>query len=49
MKSIQKLSKEERDVKMLIESIKDVLTDVPYDFVYDNAEEDDDYSDENFE
>lgn len=32
MRSIEKLSQEEKEVKILINSLKNVLTDVPYDF-----------------
>lgn len=42
MKSIQKISQEEKEVKLLIGSLKNVLTDVPYDFIYDNVEDDED-------
>lgn len=42
MKSIQKLSTEEKELKVLISSLKNVLTDVPYDFVYNNDGSDDD-------
>ena len=42
MKSIQKISQEEKEVKLLIGSLKNVLTDVPYDFIYDNEEDDED-------
>lgn len=42
MKSVQKLSQEEKEVKLLINSLKNVLTDVPYDFVYDNDDDDED-------
>lgn len=42
MKSIQKISQEEKEVKLLIGSLKNVLTDVPYDFIYDNVEDEDD-------
>lgn len=41
MKSIQKLTQEEKEVELLIGSLKNVLTDVPYDFVYDNDDDDD--------
>ena len=47
MKSIQKISQEEKEVKLLIGSLKNVLTDVPYDFIYDNEEDDED-DDENY-
>ena len=52
MKSIQKLSAEEKEIELLISSLKNVLTDVPYNFeyeTYDNDGEDDyDYEDEEF-
>lgn len=41
MKSVQKLSQEEKEVKLLISSLKNVLTDVPYDFVYDDNDDED--------
>ena len=50
MKSIQKIDREEREIELLISSLKNVLTDVPYDFMYDNVDDDDDnFEDENFE
>lgn len=42
MKSIQKVSQDEKEVKLLISSLKNVLTDVPYDFVYEDDENDED-------
>lgn len=39
MKSIQRLSQEEKEVKVLISSLKNVLTDVPYDFEWDDEED----------
>jgi len=39
---ISSVSKEEKEVKVLIDSLKNVLTDVPYDFVYENSEDDED-------
>ena len=41
MKSIQKIDREEREIELLISSLKNVLTDVPYDFVYDEDDDDD--------
>lgn len=41
MKSIQRLSQEEKEVKVLISSLKNVLTDVPYDFEWDDGNEED--------
>lgn len=35
MRSIERLSQEEKEVKVLIDSLKNVLTDVPYDFVWE--------------
>ena len=35
MRSIERLSQEEKEVKILIDSLKNVLTDVPYDFVWE--------------
>lgn len=43
MRSIEKLSQEEKEVKVLIGSLKNVLTDVPYDFMWDT----DNYIDDN--
>ena len=40
MRSIEKLSQEEKEVQVLISSLKNVLTDVPYDFEWDDEEED---------
>ena len=40
MRSIDKLSQEEKEIKVLISSLKNVLTDVPYDFEWDDEEED---------
>lgn len=42
IKSIQKVSQEEKEVKLLIASLKNVLSDVPYDFMYDDDEDDND-------
>lgn len=41
MRSIQKLTKEEMEVKELIASLKNTLTEIPYDFEYDSDDEDD--------
>lgn len=38
MRSIEKLTQEEKEVKVLISSLKNVLTDIPYDFMYDDEE-----------
>lgn len=40
MRSIEKLSQEEKELDILIGSIKNVLTDVPYDFMYSRDEND---------
>lgn len=40
MRSIDKLSQEEKEIKVLISSLKNVLTDVPYDFEWDDEEDD---------
>ena len=49
MKSFQKMNQEEKEVKLLISSLKNVLSDVPYDFVYDddddNENDDEEYYD----
>ena len=37
MRSIDKLSQEEKEIKVLISSLKNVLTDVPYDFEWDEV------------
>ena len=39
VKSIQKLSSDEKEVKLMINELKNVLTDIPYDFIYDNIED----------
>lgn len=39
MRSIEKLSQEEKEVKLLINSLQNVLTNVPYDFEWDNKEQ----------
>ena len=39
MRSIEKLSQEEKEVRVLISSLKNVLTDVPYDFEWDDEED----------
>jgi hypothetical protein len=41
MRSIDKLSQEEKEIKVLISSLKNVLTDVPYDFEWDDGSEED--------
>ena len=41
MRSIDKLSQEEKEIKVLISSLKNVLTDVPYDFEWDDENEED--------
>jgi hypothetical protein len=41
MRSIDKLSQEEKEIKVLISSLKNVLTDVPYDFEWDDGDEED--------
>lgn len=41
MRSIDKLSQEEKEIKVLISSLKNVLTDVPYDFEWDDGNEED--------
>lgn len=46
---ISSVSKEEKEVKVLIDSLKNVLTDVPYDFVYSEDDEDNDDDDEYYD
>ena len=41
MRSIDKLFQEEKEIKVLISSLKNVLTDVPYDFEWDDGDEED--------
>ena len=41
MRSIDKLSQEEKEIKVLIGSLKNVLTDVPYDFEWGDGNEED--------
>ena len=38
MKSIQKIDAEEKEIKILINSLKNVLTDVPYDYLCDDCD-----------
>ena len=38
MRSIEKLTQEEKEIKVLISSLKNVFTDVPYDFEYEDEE-----------
>ena len=38
MRSIDKLTQEEKEIKVLISSLKNVFTDVPYDFMYDDED-----------
>lgn len=45
MRFEMRMSKEEIEVRELIESLKNTLTDIPYDFEYD---EDDDSDDEEY-
>lgn len=40
MRSIQRLTKEEVEVKLLLESLKNTLTEIPYDFEYDDDDKD---------
>ena len=39
MRSLERLTQEEKEVKVLISSLKNVLTDVPYDFEWDDDSE----------
>ena len=39
MHSIEKLSQEEKEIKILISSLKNVFTDVPYDFEWEDEED----------
>ena len=39
MRSIERLSQEEKELKVLINSLKNVLTDVPYDFEWEDEED----------
>ena len=41
MRSIEKLTQEEKEIKVLISSLKNVFTDVPYDFMYEDEEDED--------
>ena len=49
MRSIEKVSQDEKEIKVLIGSLKNVLTDVPYDFMYDNVEDEDENDDEYYD
>lgn len=42
MRSLKRLTQEEKEVKVLISSLKNVLTDVPYDFMWDDDSEEED-------
>lgn len=42
MRSLKRLTQEEKEVKVLISSLKNVLTDVPYDFEWDDDSEPED-------
>lgn len=48
MQQLNAISSEEKEVRLLISSLKNVLTDVPYDFMYEadtydcNDDDDDD-------
>lgn len=46
MKSIQKLDQSEKELQLLIGSLKNVLTDVPY---YIDSEDDDEDEDEYYD
>ena len=48
MRSIEKLSQDEKEIKLLIGSLQNVLTDVPYDFEWDNKDEDQIKSEDSF-
>lgn len=37
-------TREEKELELLIEDLKNTLTEIPYDFVYDDAEEKDEDS-----
>lgn len=47
MRSIERLSQEEKELKVLISSLKNVLTDVPYNFEWDDEDEDSENSEFN--
>ena len=42
VKTATQISQDEKEIKMLINSLKKVLTDVPYDFMYDSDDDVDD-------
>ena len=42
VKTATQISQDEKEIKMLINSLKNVLTDVPYDFMYDSDDDVDD-------
>lgn len=44
--SIQKLSQEDHELKVLIGSLKNVLTDVPYDFMYEDENDNEESNNE---
>lgn len=52
MRSIVKSTQEEKEVRLLINSIKNTLTDIPYNFMYDKDDDDideDSWEDEKYE
>ena len=48
-KTTSQASQDDKEIKMLINSLKNVLTDVPYDFVYDKSDDDVDENDEYYD
>ena len=49
VKTASQVSQDEKEIKVLIGSLKNVLTDVPYDFMYDNVEDEDENDDEYYD
>lgn len=49
VKTASQVSQDEKEIKVLINSLKNVLTDVPYDFVYDKSDDDLNDDDEYFD
>lgn len=49
VKTATQISQDEKEIKVLINSLKNVLTDVPYDFMYDKSDDDVDDNDEYYD
>ena len=49
VKTATQVSQGEKEIKMLINSLRNVLTDVPYNFMYDKSDDDADDDDEYYD